>query len=113
MATEKYGECEASYRRWVESHGALSPRQETIAQTMYLLAAQMDMARVTAPGSWPAANSRELRQLSARLRDAAVVTPTATSTDSVDEVAAARAARLARGQSTPERIDNDTSSPSV
>lgn len=95
MTDVEYGPTERAYRKWVAGLGVLSERQSAEAEQVYTLARLLDTTRVES-ASAAAALSRELRQLSAGLRD--VIAPAApveqaTPAGVADEVARRRAAR--------------------
>lgn len=102
MSDEQPGTTERAYREWIASLGALTARQTAQAETIYVLAASLDVARETKDtGGSIAAISRELRQSTAEFREGATVTPAVDTTkapepkgDGIDEVAAKRVERL-------------------
>lgn len=94
----QYGTTEAAYRRWIGSLGPLSERQSAEAEQVYVLAAQLDTARSEGVVAAVAGISRELRQLSAGIRDVSVPASSAEQetpppTGVADEVARRRAER--------------------
>jgi hypothetical protein len=95
MASDEYGPTEAAYRRWIAGLGELSPRQAAEAEQVYAVARRLD----NADGGAASSLSRELRQLSAALREVRAA-PAAESQDAaappvdpVDELARLRAER--------------------
>jgi hypothetical protein len=95
------GPVERSYRSWIATLGALSPRQAATAAQVYALAEQLDAGKGGGePLSAVATVSRELRIAAAELRHVAALgapAPTpAEPVDSVDQVAARRAQRRAK-----------------
>jgi hypothetical protein len=95
----RIGAVEREYRAYVATLGLLSARQKAQVAQIYALAEQLDAARgQDQPLSAVATLSRELRVAAADLRDVATVTPPAAVpvADSVDQVAAKRAARRAK-----------------
>lgn len=109
MTARRQGDVEKTYRAWVATLGALSPRQQATVAQVYALARQLDASHTSEqPLSAVAAVSRELRQIAGEIRDAAVpATPDAPAApvDQVDQVAAKRAERRAERQGRAARVD--------
>src|SRR5688572_3480930 len=96
------GTTERAYREWIGSLGPLSARQRAQAETIYVLAASLDVARESGEASSAiAANARELRQAASEFREGSTLaTPVDTTKapapkgDGIDEIGVKRAARL-------------------
>lgn len=99
--TPDHGPVETAFRAWVTTLGGLSPLQHAEAETLYRLAAEMDL-RTDRPAAAYGTLRRAITVTVDRLRDeksragATVPAPDAANVVPPDAVAAARQARDAR-----------------